>query len=47
MPPHPFENFEIQKHNQNESKFNCVYSKNNSPKTKDGHMEKILMGLNQ
>ena len=35
MPPQPLTNFEIQKY-ENESKFNDVYSRNNSPKTKDG-----------
>ena len=29
-------NFEIQKYYQNEPKFNGVYSRNNSPKLKDG-----------
>ena len=36
MPPHPLSNFEIQKYYQNELKFNGVYSRNNSPKIKDG-----------
>ena len=36
MPPHALTNFEIQKYYQNESKFNGVYSRNNSPKIKDG-----------
>ena len=36
MPPHPFRNFEIQKYQQNEAKFNGVYSRNNLPKIKDG-----------
>ena len=36
MPPHPLTNFEIQKYYQNESKFNSVYSGNNSAKIKDG-----------
>ena len=36
MPPHPFRNFEIQKYQQNEPKFNGVYSRNNLPKIKDG-----------
>ena len=35
MLPHPLTNFEIQKHYQNEPKFNDVYSNNNSPKIKD------------
>ena len=36
MPPHPLTNFEIQKYFQNETKFNCVYTKTNLPKIKDG-----------
>ena len=36
MLPHPLTNFEIQKHYQNEPKFNSVCSRNNLPKTKDG-----------
>ena len=44
MPPHLLTNFEIQKYYQNEvqlnlknePKFNVVYSRNNSPKVKDG-----------
>ena len=36
MPFHPLTNFEIQKHYQNESKFNGVYSRNNLHKIKDG-----------
>ena len=35
MPPLPLTNFEIQKY-QIESKFNDVFSRNNSPKIKDG-----------
>ena len=35
MSPHPLTNFEIQKCNQNEPKFNGVYSRNNLPKIKD------------
>ena len=31
-----FNKFEIQKYYQNKPKFNSVYSRNNSPKTKDG-----------
>ena len=34
MPPHPLTNFEIQKYNHNEPKFNGVYSRDNLPKTK-------------
>ena len=36
MPPHPLTNFEIQNYYQNKPKFNGVYSRNNSPKIKDG-----------
>ena len=36
MPPHPLTNFEIQKYDQNERKFNDVYSRNSLPKIKDG-----------
>ena len=36
MLPYPLTNFETQKYNQNEPKFNGVYSKNNLPKIKDG-----------
>ena len=36
MPPHPLTNFEIQKYNQNEARFNGVYSRENLPdKIKD------------
>ena len=35
MLPHPLSNFEIQKY-QNEPKFNCLYSRNNLSKIKDG-----------
>ena len=36
MPPHPLNSFEIQNYYHNEPKFNGVYSRNNSPKIKDG-----------
>ena len=36
MPRHPLTNFEIQKHDHYEPKFNGVYLRNNSPKIKDG-----------
>ena len=37
MPPHPLTNFEIQKHYQNEPRFNGVFSRNNLPlKIRDG-----------
>ena len=31
MPPHPLNNFEIQKYYQSEPKFTGVYSRNNLP----------------
>ena len=37
MPPYPLTNFEIQKYNQNEPRFNGVFLRNNLPqKIKDG-----------
>ena len=36
MPPHPLTNFETEKYDQNEPKFNSVYSRNNLPKKNDG-----------
>ena len=36
MPPHPLTNFEIQRHYENKSKFNVVYSRNNLLRIKDG-----------
>ena len=36
MSLHPLTNVEIQKYNQNEHKFNGVYSRNNLLKIKDG-----------
>ena len=36
MPLHPLTNFEIQKYDQKEPKFNGVYSRNNLRKIKDG-----------
>ena len=36
MLPHPLTNFDIQKHQKNESRFNGVYSRDNLPKIKDG-----------
>ena len=32
MPSHPLTSFKIQKYYENESRFNCVYSRNNLPK---------------
>ena len=31
MPPHPLTNFKIQRHYQNEPRFNGVYSRDNLP----------------
>ena len=36
MPPHPLANSEIQKYNQNEPRFNGVYSRDNLQKIKNG-----------
>ena len=36
MLPFRLTNFEIQKHHQNEPRFNGVYSRDNLPKIKDG-----------
>ena len=36
MPPYPLTNFEIQKHYQNDPRFNGVYSGDNLQKIKDG-----------
>ena len=36
MPPHTFNNFELQRYYQNEPQFNGVSSRNNLPKIKDG-----------
>ena len=36
MPPHPLSIFEIQNYYKNEPRFNGVFSRNNSPKKKDG-----------
>ena len=33
MPAHPLTNFEIQEYYRNEPRFNCVYSRDNLPKT--------------
>ena len=38
MQSHPLTNFEIRKYYQNEPKSNGVYSRNNKPKIKDGHI---------
>ena len=46
MSSYPLSNFEIQKYYPNIPKFNGVYSINNLPKIKDGHMT-ILTSLNQ
>ena len=42
MPPHALTNFEIQKYYKNKRKFNGAYSRNNSPKIKDGAYVKNL-----
>ena len=44
MLPHPLTNFEIQKYYRHEPKFNCVYSRINSPKIKD---ETYVINLDQ
>ena len=36
MPPHPFTNFEIQKHYHNQPRFNSVYPRDNLANMKDG-----------
>ena len=36
IPPHPLNNFEIQKYYKNEPRFNGFYSRDNLPKIKDG-----------
>ena len=36
MPSYPLTNFELQRHYQNEPKFNGIYSRNNLPKINDG-----------
>ena len=38
MAPHHLTDFEIQKYFQNELKFNSMYSRNNFPKTRKGHV---------
>ena len=46
IPPHPLTNFKIQKHYQNESKLNGVYSRNNLlKKIKDGTSVIILTSI--
>ena len=35
MPPHPLKNFEIQKHYENEPRFNGVFSRDNLQKKKE------------
>ena len=39
---HPLTNFELQKHYENEPKFNGIYSRNNLSKTKDGEYKTNL-----
>ena len=36
MAPHPLTNFEIQKYNQNEPRFNGVFSRDDTPKKNRG-----------
>ena len=36
MPPYPLTNFQIQRYYQNEPRFNCVYSRDNLHRIKDG-----------
>ena len=38
MLPHPLTNFEIQKYYQKETRFKDLYSRNNLPKLKVGHI---------
>ena len=47
MSSHPLTDFEIQKYDQKEPKFNDVYSRNNLSKTKDGAYITNLMIMNQ
>ena len=42
MPPHPLTNFEIQKYNENEPKFNGVFPRDNLQKIKDGALIRNL-----
>ena len=44
MPSHPLTNFEIQKYDQNEPKFDGVYSRNNLSKIKD---DKYIISLDE
>ena len=36
MTPYPLTNFEIQRYYQNEPRFNCIYSRDNLHRIKDG-----------
>ena len=47
MLSHPLTKFDIQKYYQNEPKFNGVYSRNNSLKTKDTNHERIWIIRNK
>ena len=38
MPTHPLTQFEIQKYYQNEPTFNCLFSRNNLSKIKNGNI---------
>ena len=42
MPHHPLTNFEIQKYDQNEPKFNGFYSRNKLSKIRNGAYIRIL-----
>ena len=44
MLPHPLTNFEIQKHYENEPKFNSVYSRNNLSKINN---EEFIINLHE
>ena len=39
MPPHPLTNFEIQKHYQNELRFDGVYSRDNLPECRSNEIK--------
>ena len=43
MPPHPFNNFEIQKYYQNEPRFNGVFSRDNLPERSSTEIKEGLM----
>ena len=43
MPPHPLNNFEIQKYYQNEPRFNGVFSRDNLPERSSTEIKEGLM----